>query len=103
MRTPTGDHVSDLCLSCGRPGCTQLQHQSLAGAIGAGRALAEVAIRASDPRDQVVAVGNAIANLLLYVADAHGVAAAQKASEHGQLHFHGDWIAAGRAWGPEDP
>lgn len=58
---------------------------------------------AASRRDQVVAVGNAIADHLLFVADAHGVAAAQKASEHGRLPFHGDWIAAGRAWGPEDP
>lgn len=103
MRTPMGSHVSDLCLSCGRAGCTQLHHRSLTGAIGIGRVLAEMAIRAGDARDQVVAVGDAIADLLLYLADAHGVAAAQKASEHGQLHFHGDWIAAGRVWGPEDP
>ncbi|WP_232333391.1 hypothetical protein [Rhodococcus sp. p52] len=62
---------------------------AVTGAIGTGRVLAEMAIRAGDARDQVVAVGDAIADLLLYLADAHGVAAAQKASEHGQLHFHG--------------
>ncbi|MBS9375086.1 hypothetical protein [Rhodococcus sp. B50] len=98
-----GHLVSDLCLSCGRAECTERRHHSLAAAIGAGKALAEASIRADDTRDQVVVVGNAIANLLLYVADTRGVAAAQEASEHGQIHFHGDWIAAGRPWGPEDP
>ncbi|MFX1758456.1 hypothetical protein [Rhodococcus sp. As11] len=75
----------------------------MASAIGAGRMLAEASTNPDDARDQVVVVGNAIANLLLYVADTRGVAAAQEACEHGQIHFHGDWIAAGRPWGSEDP
>ncbi|WP_241665978.1 hypothetical protein [Prescottella subtropica] len=65
--------------------------------IAKGHLYATAEARHGETRDRTELVSDAIANLLLFLADSEGAEAATKAAADGAENFREDWLEAGRA------
>ncbi|WP_420879029.1 hypothetical protein [Rhodococcus sp. (in: high G+C Gram-positive bacteria)] len=78
-------------VSAARAGGEQIEDS-----IAKGRILATIEAGYGKTRDQTEIVTDAIANLLLFLADSEGVNAATEATADSAMHFREDWCEAGR-------
>lgn len=85
-------------VSAARAGREQIEDS-----IAKGHTLATIEAGYGKTRDQTEIVTDAIANLLLFLADSEGINAATEAAADGAMHFREDWCERGRpipvAWG----